>query len=235
MKNRSVTAHAHRSLPATAVAAAGGWLIAFALFLPAGAHAQVVSQGRGVLTLQAGQGSGPTGATAAEIAGQTQLPKITQHAIGWRVAGGYNFGDYVGAEAAISRIGYMKSSAPYHPGGANDQVNASTALNVIEANLVGRLPLAARARIDLTLGLAETSLDSTLSTQLGSSLPSGQSTTLDVRRFGYDAGIDAEWMLGEHLSLIVGYHEYPNAGSARVVGSANGPFGLFAGGIHVEF
>ena len=235
MKYRSCVTRPHRSLPACAGLAFGACLVALALFTPGGAQAQVVSQGRGVLTLQAGQGSGPTGAIAAEVAGQTQLPKITQHAIGWRVAGGYNFADYVGADAAISRIGYMKTSAPYHPGGADDQVNATTVLNVIEANLVGRIPLAARARIDVTLGLAETSLDSTLSTQLGSSLPSGQSTTLGVRRFGYDAGIDAEWMLGEHLSLIVGYHEYPNAGSARVIGSANGPFGLLAGGVHVEF
>jgi len=212
------------------------WLLGAQVFLAPALHAQVVSQGRGVLTLMVGQGSGPVGNVASEVSQQTQLPQISQHSIGWRVAGGYNFADYFGTEAAVGRIGYIKNSAAYHPSaGVTDQVRAETALNVIEVNLVGRVPLAQRLRADLTLGVAETSLDTSLSTQYGYALPTGQANPVTVRRFGYDAGIDGEWMAGEHLSLIVGYHAYPNVGSASTVGSAHGSFGLFGAGVHIEF
>ena len=199
-------------------------------------QAQVVSQGRGTLTLMVGRGGGPVGAVASEVANGTEEPKITQRSVGWRVAGGYNFADFVGFEAAISRIGYLKNQASYQPAANfSDQLHAATALNVVEANLVGRLPLTSGLRLDFTLGAAETSLDTTLSTQLGSSLPTGQANPIHVRRFGYDAGADAEWMLSDHLSALLGYHVYPNVGSNHTLGSANGTFSLVALGLHIEF
>ena len=120
-----------------------GFGFAASVLLPAGAEAQVVSQGRGTLTLLVGQGSSPVGGIATEVADQTRAPMATQHSVGWRVAGGYNFADFFAFEAGIGRIGYAKGSAPYKPSASvNDEVDAKTALNVIEANLVGRAPLA---------------------------------------------------------------------------------------------
>lgn len=213
-----------------------GFGLAASVLLPAGAEAQVVSQGRGTLTMLVGQGSSPVGGIATEVADQTRAPMATQHSVGWRVMGGYNFADFFAFEAGVARIGYAKSSAPYTPSaGVNDQVDADTALNVIEANLVGRAPVARGLRLDFSLGLAETSLDSTLSTKLGSSLPYGQSNPVHARHFGYDAGVDAEWMLSEHVSALLGYHAYPQAGSSSMVGSTKGTFSLLGVGMHMEF
>jgi len=210
--------------------------LAASVLLPAATSAQVVSEGRGTLTMMVGQGSSPVGGVATEVADQTFVPKITQHSIGWRVMGGYNFADFLSFEAGVARVGYAKSSAPYVPvAGVQDQVNAKTALNVIEANLVARAPLARGFRLDFTLGLAETSLDTSLSTQLGSALPSGQSNPVHARHFGYDAGVDAEWMISDHLSAVVGYHAYPQAGSTSTIGSTRGTFSLLGAGIHMEF
>ena len=213
-----------------------GFGFAASVLLPAGAEAQVVSQGRGTLTLLVGQGSSPVGGIATEVADQTRAPMATQHSVGWRVAGGYNFADFFAFEAGIGRIGYAKGSAPYKPSASvNDEVDAKTALNVIEANLVGRAPLARGFRLDFSAGLAETSLDSTLSTKLGSSLPFGQSNPVHARHFGYDAGVDAEWMVSEHVSALLGYHAYPQAGSSSTIGSTKGTFSLLGVGLHMEF
>lgn len=207
-----------------------GWLCA-----PV-ADAQVVSLDRGVLTLMAGQGSGPIGQAPAAVVAQEPLPSVTQHSVGWRVSGGYNFATYFSAEAGIARIGYLKRSAPYPVSSTyTDTLSADTVLNAVELNLIGRLPLAERFRLDLTVGGALSSLQSEFSTAGGSSLPTGQANPVHVRRFGPDVGLDAEWKLGERLSLIVGEHAYTNVGSNRVVGSGGGTYTLLAAGLHVEF
>lgn len=220
-------------LRATVIRGGIGLAMGFVLIaLPGAALAQIVSAGRATLTIDLGQGSGPAGGAAQEVASQQELPHVTKSTLGWRITGGYNFADYWGVETGITRIARISSSAPYL---TTDQINAQSELTVFDVNLIGRIPLSSRARIDLMAGPAESSLYSSLSTALGSSLPSGQSNPVHVRRFGYDAGIDAEWMLSEHLSFLVGYHIYPNVGSARVIGSSNGNFSLLAAGIHVEF
>lgn len=222
--------------------ASTSWIVVFGLgcatlvSMPNNAMAQVISQGRGTLTLMVGQGSSPTGGVATEVAEQAPVPHITQHSFGWRLTGGYNFADFFSFEAGVARIGYAKSSAPYKPSPAiADQVKAKTALNVVEANLVARAPLSQGFRVDLTLGLAETALDSSLSTALGSALPTGQANPVHARHFGYDAGIDGEWRLSENVSALVGYHAYPQAGSNTTIGSTRGTFSLLAAGLHMEF
>jgi Outer membrane protein beta-barrel domain len=208
----------------------------FALLLvalcPGLAGAQVSSAQRGTLTILFGQGSGPAGAIAAEVAQQQQLPTITKHSLGWQVTGGYNFADYFGLETGIARIGTLKSNAPYR---SVDQVNAESLLTIISVDLIGRVPVASRLRFNLRAGLAESSLTTNLSTSQGSSLPFGQANPVKTRRFGYDAGIDAEWRMNDHLSLLVGYRAFPNVGSDHAVGSANGTFSMIVGGLHVEF
>ena len=107
--------------------------------------------------------------------------------------------------------------------------------HAIEATVVGRVPLARDARLDVLIGVARTALNTTLSTLAGSSLPSAQPDPVDVRRFGATFGADAEWRLSEHTSLIIGYHAYPGVGSSRLVGTGNGTMTLLAGGVHFEF
>lgn len=190
-----------------------------------------------MLSILFGEGTGPTGASAAEVVNGTSLPVLAQHGFGWRVSGGYNYADYFALEAAIARIGYLKSQAPYRLSSTSvaDTLHSESVLSAVEFNLVGRLPLASRARVDITVGPAETSLNTTLSTQNGSGLPAGQSNPVHVRKFGFDAGFDAEWMWSEHVSLLAGYHMYPNAGSGRLPGSSSGTFSLLAAGVHIEF
>ncbi len=207
-------------------------LVLLGALMSAAAHGQVASQGRATLSVEFGQGSGPSGAVAEEIVKQQALPNITQHSVGWRIAGGYNYADHFGIETAISRIGYMKNSAPYL---ASDSLSTQTVLNVFSIDAVGRLPLTSHFRLDGLLGVAESALITDVSTALGSSLPVGQSNPVHVRRFGVDGGVNAEWRTSDHLSLLLGYHAYPNVGSSRVTGSANGLFSMITGGFHVEF
>lgn len=217
---------------------AAGIAVVYALGLLAATPslAQVASEGRGVLTIMFGRGSGPIGGVAEEVATQTTLPAVTQNSLGWRISGGYNFATYFSAEAAIGRIGVAKRSAAYTvTATTTDQLNTSTDLNLFEVNLIARLPLAERFRFDVTVGGAESSLSTTLSTGNGSSLPYGQPSPVHVRHFGYDAGLDAEWRLSDHVSLILGDHVYPNVGSNHVQGSHNGTFTILAGGVHIEF
>lgn len=199
---------------------------------PGLAGAQVSSAQRGTLTILFGQGSGPAGAIASEVAQQQELPTITKHSLGWQVTGGYNFADYFGLETGIARIGTLKSNAPYH---SVDQVNAESLLTIISVDLIGRVPVASRLRFNLRAGAAESSLTTNLSTSQGSSLPFGQANPVKTRRFGYDAGVDGEWRMNDHLSLLLGYRAFPNVGSNRTVGSANGTYSMIVGGLHVEF
>ncbi len=207
------------------------WLIGLVL-LSNPVEAQVVSQGRAFMTLLVGQADAPVGNYAAEAANQTALPNITQHSVGWRISGGYHFADYFSLETAIARLGYLKSQAQYQ---AADTLKAQTTFNTIELNLIARVPLASHLRLDFTGGAAETSLNSTFSTQLGSGLPAGQANPAHIRNFGFDAGLDAEWMVSDHLSVIAGYHAYPNVTLSRLSGSGRGTFALPAVGLHIDF
>jgi hypothetical protein len=196
-------------------------------------HAQVVSQGRGQLTFMVGQGSAPAGGTATDVVAQERVgPETDLKHLGFRVVGGYQFADYVSAEAGVTHLGPFRARAAYL---GTDQLLAETALTAIEANLVGKIPVAPVARVDLTLGIVAERLETQLSTVYGSTLPVGQQTPVDAHHFGVTLGADLEWRLTEHTSLIAGYHAYPGVGSSRLVGSANGILSLFGGGVHFEF
>ena len=217
------------TLPARRACAVVLLLIALA---PEMAGAQVSSAQRGTLSILFGQGSGPTGALAAEVAAQEAQPEITKHSLGWQIAGGYNFADYLGLETGIARIGTLKSNAPYQSG---DRINAESVLSVLSVDLIGRLPVASVLRFNIRIGVAESSLTTNLSTSQGSALPFGQSNPVKTRKFGYDAGVDAEYRLNDHLSLLAGYRAFPNVGSNQSLGSANGTYSMVVGGLHVEF
>ncbi len=207
-------------------------LLLILVFGPQPAGAQVSSAQRGTLSILFGQGSGPAGALAAEVAQRKELPEITKHSLGWQIAGGYNFADYFGVETGIARIGTLKSTAKYL---VRDQITAESTLSVISVDLIGRLPVASMLRFNFRAGVAESALNTNLSTSQGSSLPFGQSNPVKTRRFGYDAGVDAELRMNDHLSLLVGYRAFPNVGSDHSIGSANGTYSMVVGGLHVEF
>ena len=197
------------------------------------AQAQVASQGRGNLTLIVGQGTAPVGGIPSDVVDQGRVaPRSDLKHIGFRVVGGYQFADFLSFEAGVTHIGMFSSQAAYL---GSDQVVAQTSFDAIEANLVGKFPFAPNARLDLTLGAVETGLNTSLSTALGSALPITQRDPVNVKHFGITVGADLEWRLTAHTSLIAGYHAYPDVGSSRIVGSANGMVSLIAGGLHFEF
>lgn len=196
------------------------------------ATAQVTSQGRGSMTFTLGQGSGPTGGIAADIvAGNRNAPDTKVHATTFRIGGGYQFADYGAAEVALTHMGTLRSRAPF---AGTDTLVAETQFDAVEADLVGRIPLASSFRVDLSIGAALTGLKTTLKTQQGSALPP-EPGTLNARRAGLAAGVDAEWRLGPSVSLIAGYHLFSHVGSSKVVGLASGNMTLIAGGIRIEF
>lgn len=206
-------------------------LLVFAI--PAPAQAQAASQGTGQLTFSLGRGSGPIGNIASDVLNQSRAaPSSALHAFGFRLGAGYQFADFVSFDVGITSVGSFRSRTTYL---ATDKLVADSKLTALETILVGRVPVAPNARIDLSLGAVLTSLATTLSTVSGSALPVGQQNPIDVRKIGVTFGADLEWRIGEHTSLIAGYHAYPGVGSKRVIGSASGTFSLIAGGIHFEF
>jgi len=206
-------------------------LLALGISMPV--RAQVVSQGRGQLTFMVGQGSGPLGAIASDIVDQHHTTGQTnQKHAGFRIMGGYQFADHVSFEAGITHLGTFVSQVPYL---TSDQLLAQTNFDAIEANLVGKIPFAPDARLDVTVGAVRTALSTSISTLAYSALPSAQANPVNVRHYGVDLAADVEWRLSERTSLIVGYHAYPGVGSSRLIGSANGTMSIIAGGIHFEF
>jgi hypothetical protein len=211
------------------------YLIAAILLVsaPTLAQAQVTSQGRGQLTFTVGQGSGPLAGIATDVVDdqRTGSEGNLKH-LGFRVTGGYQFADFFSFEAGLTHSGTFSSQAPYL---ATDQMQAQTSFNAVEADLVGKIPFAPIARLDLTLGAVETSLDTTLSTLYGSAIPLAQENPIDSRHFGVTIGADVELRLSANTSLIAGYHVYPGVGSTRLVGSASGTMSMLAAGVHFEF
>lgn len=197
------------------------------------ARAQVASQGRGQLTFMLGQGSAPVGRIATDVVNQNRASgqSDVKH-LGFRLLSGYQFADYLAAAAGVTRLGAFRARETYL---GTDAVVAETNFTAIEANLIGRVPLAANWRVDLTLGLAAERLETRLSTKNGASLPSGQSTLVAPHHFGVTLGADLEWRLSERTSLLAGYHAYPSVGSSRRIGSANGTLTLAGVGVNFEF
>jgi Outer membrane protein beta-barrel domain len=196
-------------------------------------QAQVSSQGRGQLTFALGQGSGPLGGIATDVVEQSHgAPGTTLKHAGFRIAGGYQFADFVSAEAGITHLGPFRSRAPYL---STDEVIAEASLVAIEANLIGRVPLATNFRLDLTLGAMAERLETLVSSASGSALPPGQRSTVDSHHLGITLGADLEWRLTENTSLMVGYHAYPDVGSNNLIGSAKVTLSLIAAGVHFEF
>ena len=211
-------------------AAAVGLLLA-ALALPA--SAQVASLGKGLLTVEVGQGSAPVGGIAAQVASpDTSAPRDTRHGTAFRFLAGYQFAEHVSVEVGVGRLGTFHSSAAYN---GTDVLAAEDSLLVIEGDLVGHFPLTQNARVDLTLGLAESVLKTTLTTEHGSALATDQAGRDNVRRLGPTAGIDLEWRLGEVTSVIVGYHLYPRVGSPALRDSASGTATAILAGLKFEF
>lgn len=220
-------------LPAARYAACLAVVLVACLVVPR-AQAQVGTQGHAFLTLMAGQGGGPFGNLASDVAaGTSSSSPSKKNALGWRIVGGYQFADYLGAQAGLARIGRIRSRANYVPAG--DQVVAEATVNILEVSFVGRLPIAPHARIDVTAGGAETSVDTALYVTNGGFLPATQNTAPNVRRFGFTAGIDLEWQLTEHTSLLIGDHIYPRVGSSAIVGSARGTAQILGAGVNFEF
>ncbi|MBS0394413.1 MAG: outer membrane beta-barrel protein [Proteobacteria bacterium] len=196
-------------------------------------HAQVVSEGRGSLSLLVGEGSAPLGAVATDVvAGSRSGSEPTIHHAGYRITGGYQFATYVAFEAGIAHIGTFDRRAAY---AAGDQLEAQTDFNAIETDLVAKWPFAQYARLDVQVGAAVTGLRTTLSTVSGSALPAGQQNPVNSKHLGAALGADLELRLSEHTSLLAGYHAYPLVGSSRLVGSASGTLSLLAAGVHFEF
>jgi hypothetical protein len=203
------------------------------LVLALPAFAQVESQGHGQLTLGLGQARAPFGNVAAGVAeGSTSVPTTTAHSIAWRIAGGFQFWDYMSGQVGISYANRLHSNAPYL---ATDEITGTTTISIIEAVLVAHVPLAKWLRVDVTGGGAVTVSDTSFSTRLGSTLPPTQSNPVHVRKYGGTGGVDLEWRLSEEYSLIVGDHFYPSVGSASKIGAGHGTVSILYGGLHIQF
>ena len=214
----------------------GRWHLIIAILLLAGttvAQAQVTSQGRGQLTLTVGQGSGPLAGIATDVVdGYRSGSEGSLKHLGFRITGGYQFADFFSFEAGITHSGTFSSQAPYL---VTDQMQAQTSFDAVEADLVGKIPFAPIARLDLTFGAVGTGLNTTLSTANGSAIPAAQENPLNSKHFGITVGADVELRLSANTSLIAGYHAYPGVGSTRLVGSASGTMSMLAAGVHFEF
>jgi hypothetical protein len=210
-----------------------GFLSLAALLLVAPAEAQVSSVGRGMLTLMVGEGSGPFGNLADSIvAGNNNAGSSSKSGAAWRVVGGYQFFEYLGAEAGIAQLTHMNTRAPYL---GVDQIDANAVVQILEVDLVAHVPIAQMLRVDLSAGANVNSLQTSVSTEHGSAVPFGQNTAVDVRRYGFDAGADLELRVSDHTSLIAGVHLYPKVGSSLIVGSARGTAEILGAGVHFEF
>jgi hypothetical protein len=215
-----------------------GWPLVLFLVLALGvaadrAAAQVSSESKGTVTLMVGEASAPIGGIPNQVASPGgPTPQSTQHAKGFRLAAGYNFAKFLSAEFALSYFGQYNRSVPY---AAGDTLEAQSAIVAIEGDLVGRLPIAPFARVNLSLGIAETGLHTTLSTIFGTALPGNIPADENVRRFGPAGGAELEFRLSERSSLLVGYHGYAHVGSSRLAGSAAGRVGAILAGAHFEF
>lgn len=197
------------------------------------AAAQVASEGKGILTIEFGQAAAPFGGIADAVADPSAAASHdTLHSFAFRFSAGYHFAEQLSVEVAVGHLGTMNSYAPFN---ATDVLNVQTSLLMVEGDLVANIPVAPDARIDFTGGIAETALQSSISTQNGSSLPSGQGTSDNVRRFGLTAGVDFEWRLGDVTSILVGYHAYTHVGSSVLRDSASGTVGAILGGVRFQF
>lgn len=200
---------------------------------PTAARAQVSSIGKGLMTLELGRGSMPVGAIATQVADPgTDVPHSTASATAFRLLAGYHFAEYLSVEVGITHVGFMKSSAVY---AGTDVLRAQTTLQVIEGDLVGHWPFARNARVDLSLGIAETGLHTTLATQNGTALPTGETGEQKVRRLGPTAGLDLEYRLTDTTSVLIGYHAYAHVGSPVLRDSASGTASTLFAGAHFEF
>lgn len=220
------------------VAAGRGMLAAFVFALAIvlasyPVHAQVVSEGRGELTLTIGEGSGPLGGIPADVvAGQRTGSTETLRHLGFRFVAGYQFATHWGFAAGVTHAGHFVSDVAY---GNADRLSASTTFDAIEADLVAKLPIAPVVRVDLTAGLAATGLKTNLATVLGSALPLTQPAAENSKHLNLTGGVDVELRISDHIAAIVGAHAYPHVGSSRLVGSASGTVSLLAAGVHFEF
>jgi hypothetical protein len=226
---RRLHLRAPQTAPASAIV-----LLAVALAWPgARVHAQVVSEGKGLLTLEMGQGSAPVGGIASQVANPgTPGMRDVAHAFAFRFMAGYQFASYMSVEVGLGRFAKMNSSAPYAGG---DTLIVQSALVIIEADVVGHFPLTPSSRLDLSLGITDTGLATTLSTRNGSALPIGQTASDHAHRVGATTGVDLEWRLGSVSSLIVGYHLYPHVGSSVLRDSTSGTAKAILGGVKFEF
>ncbi len=206
-------------------------LVGSALATPA--VAQVASEGKGILVVEVGQGAAPVGGIASQVANPgVAAPSDALHRTAFRFVAGYHFAEQLSVEVGVGHLGTFHSSAAYN---GTDVLTAEDSLLVIEGDLVGNIPLSANTRIDLTLGLAESALKTTLTTAHGSALAAGQASTDNVRRLGATAGVDLEWRLGEVSSVIVGYHLYARVGSPVLRDSASGTAKAILAGLKFEF
>ncbi|GEM_PF-4768248 len=206
-------------------------LAALCALAAAPAVAQVVSEGKATLTLQGGLGYAPVGGIADQVVG---LPGSggTRHATAFRLMAGYQFAEQLSFDVGVAHVGTMSSSAPYN---GTDVLGADVTLSVLEADLVGHIPVTPNSRVDLTAGIAESSLHTLVSTQQGSLLPPGESGDDNVRRLGPTLGADLEWRLGDVVSVMAGCHVYTRVGSPKLADSASGTVKLLLVGIHLEF
>jgi hypothetical protein len=196
-------------------------------------QAQEASEGKGLLTIEVGQGSAPVGGIASQVAStQLNVPHDLLHGTAFRLTSGYHFAEQLSVEVGVGHLGTMHSRAPY---GSTDTLTAEASVLLIEGDIVGNFPLSPSSRLDVTLGITETALHTTLSTQRGSALPTGQRGDDNVRRLGATAGIDLEWRLGAVTSLLVGYHIYPRVGSPVLRDSASGTAKALLCGLRFEF
>ena len=216
---------------ATRHAAVAAAVICLGLVAPA--QAQVSSEAKGTLTLEVGRGWGPFGNVASQVAEPgTDVPRSTVHANGFRMMAGYHFAEYLAVEIGLARLGSFDSSAPYL---GNDVLNSYTNLITFEGDVVGYLPLAARLRLALTLGVTDSGLHTTLTTHNGNALPLGELGDQNVHRFGATGGLDFEIRLTDVTSFVIGYHAYTRNGSAALRDSPSGTANAIFGGLHFEF
>lgn len=213
----------------------GVWaLLAAALALNAApALGQVVSVGKGEMTIEVGRMDIPGASIASQIADPaSNVPHSNGHASSFRLLAGYHFAEYLSVEVGLAHADPINSSSAY---AAGDLLRAQSKLSVFEGNLVGHVPFATNARLDLSLGLAETALHTLVSTLHGSSLPSGETGNQNVRRLGPTAGLDVEYRISDVVSVLVGYHAYTRVGSPALRDSASGTATAILAGMHFEF
>jgi hypothetical protein len=197
------------------------------------ALAQAASEGKGTVTILIGEASAPVGGIPEQVANPgSPAPKLNQHGKAFRLASSYHFAQFLSAEFGLSYFGPFNSSTAY---GVGDTLQAQSQVIVIETDLVGHIPVAPRARFNLSAGIAETALHTTLSTVFGTPLPPGIPTDENIRRTGVAGGIELEFRLTQMSSALLGYRRYTHVGSGRLAGSASGEVSALFAGLHFEF